>query len=72
MTIKQILIDNQRKPNAINTFAIDWISCFVDSFVVKKSLDPRINLSAEKLVHSKCAIRWQQGLGGSANSKLNS
>jgi hypothetical protein len=40
-----------------STFAIGGISCFADSFVVKESAVPRMNIGAEKPAHRKSAKR---------------
>ncbi len=43
-----------------STFAIGWVSFFVDTFVVTEGLILRMNICGEKPAHRKSAKRYLQ------------
>lgn len=56
-------------PAGNSTFAIGGVTCFNDTFVVKKSAVLRMNICVERPAHRKSAKRWRQVLSDRANMK---
>ena len=59
----------ESKPAVNSTFAIGWVSCSADSFVVAESFVLRINICAEKPAHRKSANRYAQCYDDTTNTK---
>ena len=59
-------MDIELKAHTANsTFAIGGVSCSADSFVVKESAVPRMNIYAEKPAHRKSAKRYASPMAAS-------
>ena len=54
---EHLFVDRKAR-TAHSTFAIGGVTCFYDTFVVKKSAVLRMNICAEKPAHRKSAKRY--------------